>query len=375
MTDGSLIRERVSELVGSANSLAEYKTAAEALKALADYERITAENANQKHALRSEWIRTAATSIVPFLTLLTLAVTIYFQWSQATLTARANEDAQWRAVAESMSKAPGPTTDIVITTALMPFYDSPRYSDQAYEMVFLLVRRISDRNAFETVFRTAFGSAGWSNIHHVVRIGRVLNENFKDVDDLFNLLGGADNLEKLSAKPRSRLKTGRDVDIFRAAHARGEVLFAQQFLANQVGDLLRNNAPATAARYFDFSGFTFFESDLSNADLSGLDLSGADFQRVQVNGAILAPAKFNAINMVGTAWWDAKTISPEFLAHLLSKRAPDFEGEYHFLTGQDGPRVSREDYLEKVLVLCGEARISCDFERARLSTPTPNRNK
>jgi hypothetical protein len=95
------IKNGLVALAASATTASDYKTVAEALKALADYEKASTDATNQTKLIRYESIKSFSTGIVPFLTLLTLAITIYFQWSQAVITSRANEDAQWRTVVET----------------------------------------------------------------------------------------------------------------------------------------------------------------------------------------------------------------------------------------------------------------------------------
>src|SRR6267154_6119245 len=132
------LRRRVSDLAESTGTLEGYKTLADTLKSLSESEKAAKDTANQEKLLRYEWLKSTATVLVPFLTLATLAVTIFFQWDQARITTQSNEDAQWRNLTEAMTKPTSPTSDVVITTGLIPFYTSTRYRDQAYQIVFLL---------------------------------------------------------------------------------------------------------------------------------------------------------------------------------------------------------------------------------------------
>ena len=356
--DIASIKDRLVTLAESATTASDYKTVAEALKALADYEKASTDAANQAKLVRYEFIKSFSTGIVPFLTLLTLAITIYFQWSQAKITSRANEDAQWRTVVETMTKDPRPTTNALVLTGLIPFYDSDRYRDQAFEIVFLLTRQLAHATFFETLFNTAFRSASWENAKDVMRLSKMLNSSFADADKHFEALGGADALaERANMKSR---KPPDDLD--KADHQRNEIVQEMTFLGNQVGHLLRQKRPS-ALPVSDFSGFRFIEADLSNTDLTGLNLSSAEFTRVTLDGATLAPEKFDDAYWNGTKWWNAAKISGPLLIHLIANAAPyGRTDEYYLPEGPDGPRIGRADYVKALEKLCAKADVSCDLE-------------
>jgi uncharacterized protein YjbI with pentapeptide repeats len=357
MLDVSPITARLGELVKTGGSNQEVVALLAILNGVADFENKSREAASASSVKRYEFWKSFATAVVPLLTLMTLAVTIYFQWDQSRTTLKTNEDTQWRAVVDALTKPPGPTTDIVITTALLPFYDSTRYKSQAYEMTFLLAGRIASEAGFRSLFHGAFGNGSWENAADLERLGLALNTNYEDVNEVYQLLGGAERLQELSKAPRRQsVSNGSNID--QANHARNEILHAEHFLSEQVAQLLRQKRPAGSV-YGDFSGFSFFETDLSLADFTGLDISNADFQRANLDNAHFTPAKFDGTTFNGTAWWRAQDISSPFLRYLLSAAPPNFENKDRTTLDATDVVILKSEYEAQVGRLCKKAKIDC----------------
>lgn len=355
--DLSSIKAQILGLAKSGSTAPDYKTIAEALKALADYEKSSTDASDRKEMLRYESIKSFSTAIVPLLTLMTLAITVYFQWSQAQMTSRANEDAQWRTVVDTMSKNPSPTVNAVAMTGLIPFYDSDRYGDQARETMFLLTRQLTDETAFETLFGTAIKEASWARAKDLVRLGEMLQRGLEDIDQraavLQNLLA-----KGMANPPGSPLEV--EIDIVQ--HQRDQVLKEQAFLGNQVGILLRQPRAEGTSIESDFSGFMFFKADLSKADLSGLNLTSATFHQVDVNGATLTPEMFESSGWYGTKWWTAAKISGPLLSYLIANAAPYMKAGEEY---GDGSSIDRATYVAALQTLCTDAGISCDLEHVQ----------
>jgi hypothetical protein len=345
------LQKRALTLAGVAQSAEEVKIASEYLKTIAEHDKIVSDIKNQQKLLKSEFWKTLSTAIVPLLTLLTLAVTIYFQYAQAQLTSAANEDAQWRTVLDVMTKPPGRTSDIVKTSSLIPFYDSKRYKSQAYAITFLLVRKLSDFTEFRTLFDNAFVSSSWENAADMVRLAGLLDEAYTEINEKFEDLGGIDGL-KSPKKP---------VTLVSANHQRNDILDEEHFIANQIGDILRSSRPRKN-NYINFTNIPFFEANLENANFLELDISNSFFQRVNLDGAILSPIKFDHSIWNGTKWWKAKEISPEMLKYLIDNAAP-YSKEGEFYPGeQDKPLLMRDDYAKIVENWCKKTAVSCDLD-------------
>jgi hypothetical protein len=355
-------------LLDPATTLADCKTAADTLKTLTDYEKASADVNAQRKLLRYEAMKSFSTGVVPLLTLATLAITVYFQYSQAQITDRANEDNRWKTVVESMARPPGETSDLVSLTGLTPFYDSARYGAQAYDMAFLMANRLSSLIAFQTLFRAAFVHAGWNNLESMVRLNDMLRSNFDRLNGLFDKVGGQAAINKRREK-NVPAKTAAPDDLEKISAARDEVLSSQTFLANEVGNLLREKRPSGWSSA-SLAGFYFFEADLSNANLSGLDLGGAKFERVELEGAILTPKNIESSSWNGSRWWKASKIDGISLKYLIKNAGPyTKKGEIFPVDASGSDRVERAEYVKALEKLCGDAGIKCDPEREPFGSP------
>ena len=371
------IRQHASTLADSTGTLEGYKTLADTLKSLADYEKSTTDTVNQRKFLRFESLKSLATILVPFLTVLTLAVTIYFQYAQSVITQQSNEDAQWRNLTDALTKPPGPTTDVAIIAGLTPFFTSSRYSTQAYQVVYSLARRIVDKTTFQFLYDAAIVRPTWEdNPEPHARLARLSGVAFRDMDEAFEALGGAKKLEKKSANPLSTLQTRSGaLTIEQANRGRNEVLDIQNYICDRLGELFRAKRPKDIPLYTDFSNIPCFQGNLSHADFSDLDISGSSFQRADVADASLTPASFMDSDWNGTKWWLASTISDEFLKYLMDHAAPySHDGEVYFPTDT---KVSRDEYIRALGTHCKKAKFSCDldhvpFDPLGSEQPTPS---
>jgi len=375
-TGVTAIRKRATEILASAAatlSLDDCKNAASTLQALADSEKNLSDAANQAKLLRYEGAKSSATMIVPFLTLLTLAVTIYFQWSQAQMTTRANEDAQWRDVLDNMTKPPGPTTDVVTITALIPFYSSDRYGSQAHEMAFLLAQQLANIQGFETLFNTAFGAPTWDNSHDIVRLARIVSRAEDNTMRVWRDLKSSSGVKQgePTALPSGPFQSdqfppptnGPISPLRMIEHALDQIFMEQTYLTNAIGEMMRTKRPESSDINRDFSRFMFYEGDLSKADFTNLDISKSSFVRVNVADAILKPAKFDESFWNGTKWWQAEAIDGALLNYLIKNAAPYAKAdEFYLPEGRNTTPMEIKEYAAEVERLCNGAMIKCETD-------------
>lgn len=360
MIDTTRLEERLTALLDRDPSDPEIPALLTALNAAQDHQLKSAQLTGAVREARQKSWQTTASVLVPFLSIFTLAVTIYFQWDQARLSAVVNEDARWRVVVDAMTKPPTPTSDIVILTALDPFFESSRYQHQAYEIAFLLAARTSSEFGFEALYRTAWGSAGWGNLKDMRRLDQSLAKAYADMDALFESFGGLKVLERQKELPRRPISSATaTIDIGFANTARGEVLESMRFLSGRVADVLRSDRPASTERV-DLSGFHFFETDLHDIDFTNVDIARADLQRPIVDGAKLTPSSFIDSNWSGVQWWKAKAVSGPLVQYLLSR---GFFPKFDASDGETYPnaKLDEVDVKGSVQRLCAAAHVACTF--------------
>src|SRR5712692_7221465 len=86
----------------STKEVADLEKAVSIIKTIADREKTANDNRNQPRLLRYEQYKTLSTAVVPLLTLLTLAFTVWVQASQVRVTQEANDDLEWRDTAKNV---------------------------------------------------------------------------------------------------------------------------------------------------------------------------------------------------------------------------------------------------------------------------------
>ncbi len=403
----------LSDIVGSQATLEEKKIAADTLKALAEYEKASAENRNHTKISREETYRTIATVLVPLLTVATLFITIVFQWLQYDATDRANEDGRWKIVVETMTKeAMTPTTDIVVVTGLLPFFSSERYKDQANDTMLLMSSRLSNALAFETLFKTAFGKATWENLPRLVRLDQILTRQLKeqladekrvaeslmtrqqattDIQTVLNGLlvpfgsvgppgqpgvpvwampppgGRAPREEELKALqkevveprrgrwgPRGEL-TPEDVRYFQA-----EVREQKSIVARSVAALLKETRLGRVEVSADLTGFDFRAMNLEKANFTNLVIDKVDFDHGVVSDAVLQPKSFLGSSWRGVQWWKANKISSDLLKYLLTTANPLVVGDDYWNGISVDQRPERGSVVEGIRKRCESVKLKCD---------------
>jgi hypothetical protein len=155
------------------------------LKSLSDIRAQESLNESQQRTLRLEGWKSLATVVVPLLTLITLAVTIWIQNSQIQAMREGNEDKQWREALKSFSvKHFDPLADLTADAALKSFYTSPRYRDQAYAMTKIMLGHMTDEEGFRDLYSSAYAYAAWNNIGDIADIDRGVRRTFFELDDM-----------------------------------------------------------------------------------------------------------------------------------------------------------------------------------------------
>jgi hypothetical protein len=330
---------------------------------------------------------------------MTLAITVYFQWSQSIITKNANEDEQWRSVitglggAQSQSEfstergrgggatALGPAQGATIATGLMPFFRSDRYRKQAVGVFVFLTQGISDQLLFRSLYEAAYAQpVNWADSQDVVSLNR---RAFRGERGARIWLGTLRQEEERARAEAAQIKEGNSppelVPTMRsAADERINQITLQErladdelgqrwgiirFLSDQVGDLLRQPRHPGPRSPAGFTDIGLLEGNLNGSDFTGVDIARASFIRVSVDGAVLNPEHWEGSEWYGTKWWRASRIGADFLRFLIENAAPYRQhGEYYLPEGKNGPPISHDEYVHSITDLCDKANIKCDVE-------------
>ena len=157
------------ERAKSTKDISDVEKAVSILKTVADHEKIAHDNESHAKTLRFEWYKTASAAIVPLLTLLTLAFTLWIQGAQLRLSQEANADAAWRDTSQKVltqlrserstqarrdvggqaSSEPDPQLAVQL---LHPYFSDPRHGTEAIDLAMLVLTRVADERVASTFF-------------------------------------------------------------------------------------------------------------------------------------------------------------------------------------------------------------------------------
>jgi hypothetical protein len=316
--------------------------------------------AAQARSLFYEQLKSWATIIVPLLTLLTLAVTIWMQSAQLTATREANEDLQWREAIKSLSSSQSGISGVAAVAMLKPFLiQSGRYQQHARDLGLTILPQIVEPGGFRDLLDTIVDHLTWNDIGTLTKINRSLVQHFKQLDDSLEQFKkqGPPTLPRISSTGQL-MPSAREV----VAVERDGTLDEIQYVSRRMAELLKIRPSNTP---LDLNATMLIDCDLADANLEDALLDGTTIQATSLARANLKGIKhFDDLNMATTPWWNAKEIGPTFLKHLIDSSYPYVNPHSVY-----NPAPRQGEYVERIIALCGIANIECPKESISFGVP------
>ncbi|HEX6703892.1 MAG TPA: pentapeptide repeat-containing protein [Albitalea sp.] len=338
------LRQEAAALAGESKRIEDYKSAADTWKAVAEAWKAQRDAENQQRLIRFEGLKSFATFVVPFLTLLTLLVTIWLQRDatliqrdtarlqaeQVKATIEANEDIQWREAVKALAGSQSVISGLAAQEMLKPLRETKRYHDKADELAIAVMGRVSDEEGFRDLFDSTFRQQDWSTVAGMLIVARTLAASYH---------AAADAAKEAERQERSaRLQRGFMTAAIGGVEATGSKsgnswgglppAFVSIGAANAYVAEMRYVCPKLAAILrlprpqkmdLDLSGVMLLDCDLSGTNLSRADLTGAQIQASRFEEVDLSDLRgFKDSKWPSTPWWRAGRIDTRLLA-LLSK--------------------------------------------------------
>jgi hypothetical protein len=269
--------------------------------------KLTYENRTVSRRERSDRIRDYITFFTPLVTIVTLAATLGFQaWQfrKSEIDRREEAlDAQWREAEEAISHSGALSPGLV---ALQPFLHSPKYGERARELAVSLLSNTSDSTFFTSLFGPALTPITSSNLENLLRVDRRLRVRVKPLDD---------KTWDDSKKTNDRARLSKD-DLAAYRYILDDAL--PQITAEMGSFLKTLSSSAAPGIHLDLSNTEFTNGDWQNVILKGVNLDNAEIAWTNLRDTQLDVTEFNGLYPYGTAWWEAKSINPEFLEYLIT---------------------------------------------------------
>jgi hypothetical protein len=348
-------------------NLEDLERAATVAKSIAEARKASVEATTQRAALRQEGLKQWSQLLVPFLSVLTLAVALITQTLQQRDAERNRRNEAWRATVDEFRDSPTRRGLSALTAQarLRPFLQSKDYGQQANQLAMLIVPELS---RFEE-FQELFDLITWDNLNQIVMVNRKLSGIAEHIyaeikSAKARRSASEDANRKASVLPSARVpppyngplesieeQMESDATILRKEAAYVCAKFVE---AAKVKKLLWGRGPYLNNAWFpdcDLSGIDFSGADLTEADFSNTNLSGTHFSRVTQFGSLLVE---------NSNWWDVADISAPLLDWLINYADP---GSGYQSGVQNKP--SKGDYFKKVKGLCNAAGLVCPDERIK----------
>jgi pentapeptide repeat protein len=234
--------------------------------------------------------------LAPYATVLVLAATLGFQfWQQGQAArdkARDRDDALWGDALKSVSE--GKALPAIIQ--LKYFETSPwGHKLDAFQLMLSIFRHSKDMDQFKELFENEFTPVSGENLEAILDLNRALHSQWVD-------------LNRRGDNPKLQY----------------QVILELSYIGTRIAPILQKRPQDKS---FDLHFVAVFDCDFSWVDLTNANLEGFVTGRVNLSNANLSGVKnFNA-NFSGakdfrdkawsdTVWWQARAISPEFLAYL-----------------------------------------------------------
>jgi hypothetical protein len=312
------------------------KEAGEIWLSAAQSEKLALEIATGARATRSESMRFWVPIMAPLITAAALVLTFVLQLNQFKENNKAqreaNEDTQWRQMLSNVKSTTGPE-GVFGLTLLKSFLDSERYRNQAREIAVLRLAHTADPDSFQVLFPDIMRRTDWKSFKDIVAISAGLLNGYNSIPDepdtksSFSTGPGSVSVRPSPGQVKSDL--GRNLDTV------GQALIT--FLRDP------RHYPRPLGIDLDISGADFSNKDLADMDLSDAVVIESNFNNCSVNGVNFGRVtRFEDSNWSQTAWWRAKSISPELLKYLTKSFKYDAEKQYLNDTTGDQAEYDRE---------------------------------
>jgi hypothetical protein len=384
------------QTANASGTLDDLNKAADIAKAAAEAGKARADTANSSAQIRLESWKSFATFLVPVVSFLTIAFTVYMQYLQLQETQRQNEATQWREFLTSVSKKRSPNTaqsDPTFAPRLRSFFSSPTYKDQAISISKRMMGGIASDAGFKDLFGVTFVTIGATTLPDVVEIGQLLYSNLSSlyaecaafVDDLDDAIRRKlpETYASLSAgicAPTIPERAIKDLGLNlqqsqKLSQLRRDLAAFEsevRFLSEKLGDLLRANyfvgsPPAKAT--IRLNRVYILSADLSNVDFSSFDISDTVIDNAILKGAKLTPKVYgHFLDIRGSAWWEASAIDHDALKGLITDYFPYYNMEEDFPENTD---VNMEHYRQRILALCIPLQSFCAPDRLPFGKKRP----
>ena len=363
------LKEAAVKKATESGKLEDIERAASVCKLAAEAQKGAAEAATQKSCVRQEGLKNWAQLLVPFLSVLTLAVTIIAQTMQQRDQQRSRDDADWRQTIEefkSASQRNGAMSGLMAQVKLKPFFQSPIYGDQANQLARLVLPRISDPDAFTDLF----DSVEWHDLDQMAAVNRSLSSVYDMTTNRLNELTSAPkpqpsrpSVRSAALLPPAAAPSQNFVDELQASQA--AIQQEERYVCNQMGEAARAGR-LTWNKRPNLEGAWFTNCDLERFDFRDAALTLASFNQANLDGALLGNVTdFANVGMYSTEWWNANEISAPLLKDLMESFDPGTDNQNGIPN-----KPTREEYVKRVTELCKKAKMTCEASTIKFTTST-----
>jgi len=384
--------EAAYEKANSTGTLDDIDKAANVAKANAEVKKAESDVANSRAQMRLEGLKSFATFLVPIVSLLTIAFTVYIQLQQLRETQFKDEDTQWREFLSSIRErkaADAALSDPTFEPRLRSFFSSSRYGDQARSVSKRMLGQVANEPAFRDLFGLTIGDVNSKNFADVVDVGRTLAFNSQaaqdrctaftedlsdDIKDKLGTIQGSGGICSRGISEKTIRTLGLTSDqLQKLSTLRLDQLAfeaEQWFLSKRLAEFLRSNYSVGSASDHSaqsLSSVYIAGVDLSNVDFSSFDLTDTVFDSDDLSGARITPRKTNRLDIRWTAWWEAESVDQNGLEVLTTTYYPYYV-EYETFWGQKV--FDRNYYEQRILALCVPPKEFCKPENLKFGTRT-----
>jgi hypothetical protein len=295
-----------------------WRAAAEAEKLEYDGERVRLEAAGIRRAARSESRRFWVSVLAPLISALAVVAALWVQMYQINRNSglqRESNDATSFRDAIKMIVSPDRDARVGGAMLLTVLLHSDTYGSTARQTSVGILSQPLDTDSFQIILRPFAAATNWDNVGDLVHITENLDRADTQVTNQLDALKNAHASRQVGSESPSSSST---IEQLEKDHnlLEEELRYSGQVLARMV----KQKRPASQP--LDLSRAYLFAVDLEEADLHNTVLTGARFVSCKVDKADFSNAKWPADSgWSGTAWWRAKSVSPELFDYLKTEYA------------------------------------------------------
>jgi hypothetical protein len=371
--------------VGPDPTLAQVKEIAEVEKILTETIRLKNSSDNVAKERRNDLIKAWGQGLVPIVSILGAFFAFWIGSQQLNVSIQQNEDKQWRDFLSSVSASYNKSNDSLSIDPTVPaqiksFLHSDIYKAAAIDLAKRMAGHIANYSAFNDLLDVAFPQDKGETIDDIIDLDKSIHQS------QLNIVSSCVNKSKSYVLPIT-LTSGicdysqiPDGDVNRYArtpdelseilHLRAQYLSINQELGSislRIANFLRKNSVISKLSLNEhknlFSGVYFIGVDLSGLSFISVDLSNTFFEFVNLSNSTLDTSTGRVGEISNSNWWDAAKIDYSTLIYLMSNFYPGYVPEY--LIGSSA--IKKEDYLNKIYVLCHLAGHDCYGEELKFN--------